>query len=82
MTRISSTTANACTAAMVCWMIGLPAILISCLGMLRPTRVPVPPASDDGHIAQLAEGGHSRTVSADQQGSAQASTLAHLVTHR
>ena len=37
---------------------------------------------DDGQIAQLAEGGHSRTVSADQQGSAQASTLGHLVTHR
>ena len=29
---------------MVCSMIGLPATLISCLGMFRPTRVPVPPA--------------------------------------
>ena len=26
-------------------MIGRPAILISCLGMSRPTRVPTPPAS-------------------------------------
>ena len=44
MTTISSITGDACIAAMVCSMIGLPAILISCLGMFSPTRVPVPPA--------------------------------------
>ncbi len=38
-------TGDCCMAAMVCSMIGFPAILISCFGILRPTLVPVPPAS-------------------------------------
>ena len=50
-TRISSTTGEACSAAMVCSMIGLPAILINCLGMLRPTRVPDTARRDDRYVA-------------------------------
>ena len=42
--------------AIVCSMIGLPAILISCFGMFRPTRVPVPPASTTATFRNLSTG--------------------------
>jgi hypothetical protein len=38
----------------------LPAILISCLGMLSPTRVPVPPASTTATLRNLLTGRHYR----------------------
>ncbi len=60
MTMISSISGDACMAAMVCSMIGLPAILISCLGMLSPTRVPVPPASTTATVRNLLTGRHYR----------------------
>ena len=41
---ISSIKGEASNAAIVCSMIVLPAILISCLGIESPTLVPVPPA--------------------------------------
>src|SRR3954447_18181092 len=41
---ISSTSGLALRTSMVWSMIGLPAILMSCFGMSRPTRVPTPPA--------------------------------------
>jgi len=41
---ISSISGEACRTPMVCSMIGLPATLMSCFGIDRPTRVPVPPA--------------------------------------
>src|SRR5690349_18933710 len=44
MTMISSTRGLLCSASMVCSMIGRPAILMSCFGMLSPTRLPTPPA--------------------------------------
>src|SRR5665811_1361323 len=44
MMMISSIRSEAFIAAMVCSMIVLPAILMSCLGIDKPTREPVPPA--------------------------------------
>ena len=40
-------------ASMVCSMIGRPAILISCLGMSRPTRAPTPPASTTATVRRV-----------------------------
>src|SRR6478735_2346869 len=53
---MSSISGDACMAAMVCSMIGLPAILISCLGMFSPTRVPVPPARTTATLRRVATG--------------------------
>src|SRR5215210_6783411 len=53
---ISSMTGNACIAAMVCSMMGLPAILMSCLGMFSPTRVPVPPARTTATLRKVPTG--------------------------
>src|SRR5665647_2989759 len=44
MTMTSSIRGLLCSTAIVCSMIGRPAILISCFGMLSPTRAPTPPA--------------------------------------
>src|SRR6478672_9016536 len=44
MTMISSTSGLLLSTSIVCSMIGRPAILMSCLGMLSPTRLPTPPA--------------------------------------
>ncbi len=53
MTTISSISSDCSKAAIVCSMIGLPATLISCLGMLKPTRVPVPPAKTTATLRRL-----------------------------
>src|SRR3954471_15018236 len=62
MTMISSTNGDACMAAMVCSMIGFPAILISCFGMLSPTLVPVPPASTTATLRNLFTGRPYRPI--------------------
>ncbi len=59
MTTISSISSDCSKAAIVCSMIGLPATLISCLGMLEADARPGPAGQDHGDVTQC---GHRLTV--------------------
>src|SRR4051794_24853447 len=62
MMMISSTCGLLLSTSIVCSMIGRPAILMSCLGMLRPTLVPTPPARTTATVRNDFTG---KTVPAD-----------------